>query len=101
MKPAPPLRDLIRLAVEHEDNRPESISMTSEEIIERIYSTLMEKRSMLDEYFSFEISDEGKIESLPLVLPGYTPSLNKLPLCKSRFLPRSVYCNTNDIILDT
>lgn len=36
---------------------------------------------MLDEYFSFSISDDGKIESLPLVLPGYSPDMTKLPLC--------------------
>lgn len=36
---------------------------------------------MLDEYFSFSITDEGLIESLPLLLPGYTPNINRLPLC--------------------
>lgn len=48
---------------------------------------------MLDEYFSFGISEDGKIESLPLLLPGYTPNLNKLPLCKSLSLSPLI---TND-----
>ena len=39
---------------------------------------------MLLEYFSFEISEEGEIISIPLLLKGYTPSLAKLP----RFLLR-------------
>lgn len=40
----------------------------------------MDARSMLDEYFSFGLSDMGDLESLPLLLPGYTPDLDKLPL---------------------
>lgn len=35
---------------------------------------------MLDEYFSFAISDAGEITSLPLILPGYSPDVSKLPL---------------------
>lgn len=34
---------------------------------------------MLDEYFSLSISLEGNIVSLPLLLKGYTPDLDKLP----------------------
>ncbi len=41
---------------------------------------------MLDEYFSFGISDMGDIESIPLLLPGYMPDLDKLPLCKHSHL---------------
>jgi DNA mismatch repair protein MLH1 len=39
---------------------------------------------MLNEYFSMEISDEGRLMSIPLLLKGYLPSLIKLP----RFLLR-------------
>ena len=39
---------------------------------------------MLDEYFSLRIDAEsGTIESIPMVLPGWTPNLDKLPLCKA------------------
>ena len=41
---------------------------------------------MLDEYFSFCLTDSGEIDSLPLILQGYTPNLNKLPLCMSPIL---------------
>jgi DNA mismatch repair protein MLH1 len=44
---------------------------------------------MLEEYFSLSITEDGKLESLPLIVPGYTPNLSKLPLCTSR-APRSV-----------
>jgi DNA mismatch repair protein MLH1 len=39
---------------------------------------------MLNEYFCLEISEDGKLISIPLLLKGYVPSLAKLP----RFLLR-------------
>lgn len=34
---------------------------------------------MLDEYFSITVSDDGRLEALPLLLKGYTPDLDRLP----------------------
>jgi DNA mismatch repair protein MLH1 len=34
---------------------------------------------MLDEYFSLSLTSEGHLESLPLLLKGYTPELDNLP----------------------
>lgn len=34
---------------------------------------------MLDEYFSLLINSDGRLESLPLLLKGYTPELDRLP----------------------
>lgn len=34
---------------------------------------------MIDEYFSLGISAAGEVESLPLLLRGYTPNLDRLP----------------------
>jgi len=34
---------------------------------------------MLDEYFSLSISEEGRMETLPMLLKGYTPNLDRLP----------------------
>ncbi|KAL8279423.1 hypothetical protein RQP46_008235 [Phenoliferia psychrophenolica] len=79
LKPSPPLKDLVRLAVER-DAGSSSAPMSKDAIVERVYETLTSSRAMLDEYFSFGLNDAGEIESLPLILPGYTPSLNKLPL---------------------
>jgi DNA mismatch repair protein MLH1 len=48
---------------------------------------------MLEEYFSIEIDEDGKLQALPLVLPGFTPNLDYLPsflLCmgfKVRYFP--------------
>ena len=43
---------------------------------------------MLLEYFSMEISPEGQLLSIPLLIKGYTPSMTKLP----RFLMRLGPC---------
>jgi len=51
-----------------------------EEIAKYITSTLKEKTPMLKEYFMMEVSEEGNLLSLPLVLKGYLPNLDKLPL---------------------
>lgn len=34
---------------------------------------------MLDEYFSLSVSDKGLVETLPMLLKGYTPNLDRLP----------------------
>lgn len=34
---------------------------------------------MVDEYFSLAISSSGAVESIPLLLKGYTPNLDRLP----------------------
>ncbi|PMB70879.1 DNA mismatch repair protein MLH1 [Beauveria bassiana] len=53
-------------------------------IVARVRDTLVEKRQMLLEYFSLEISPAAELVSLPLLVKGYTPPLGKLP----RFLLR-------------
>ena len=45
---------------------------------------LIGMREMLAEYFSLEISEQGEVMALPLLLRGYTPPMAKLP----RFLLR-------------
>ena len=34
---------------------------------------------MIDEYFSISVTPEGRLESIPMLLKGYTPDLNRLP----------------------
>ena len=48
---------------------------------QKLYDLLMDKREMVDEYFSLAISDEGAVETLPMLLRGYTPNLDRLPEC--------------------
>ncbi len=64
-----------------------------ETILQRIVEKLMARAEMLNEYFSMSINDKGELESLPLLLPDYTPNLDKLPLLLMRLGPQ--VCNLN------
>lgn len=46
---------------------------------------------MLQDYFLLEITDAGLIKSLPLLLKGYVPNLDKLPLFLMRLGPQVRY----------
>ncbi len=48
----------------------------------------MARREMLQEYFSLSISEEGLVETLPMLLRDYTPNLDKLPLFLMRLGPQ-------------
>ena len=43
---------------------------------------------MLQEYFNLGISEEGLVETLPMLLRDYTPNLDKLPLFLMRLGPQ-------------
>ncbi|PHH65290.1 hypothetical protein CDD81_2702 [Ophiocordyceps australis] len=53
-------------------------------IVDKVTQQLVERREMLLEYFSLEISPTAEVVSIPLMIKGYTPPLAKLP----RFLLR-------------
>ncbi|CRG83953.1 Putative MutL protein homolog 1 [Talaromyces islandicus] len=99
LDPPPKLVELMRLGVEieRENEQPQGSLSTDndgegEAVAEKILSkapelvsqTLIERRDMLDEYFSMEVTEDGELLSIPLLLKGYVPSLAKLP----RFLLR-------------
>ncbi|KAM0197595.1 hypothetical protein ACHAPA_002753 [Fusarium lateritium] len=84
--PSLDLRELLRMAAEMEKN---TITSPDEEfdvetLVDRVADQIIERREMLLEYFSLEISPAGELISLPLLIKGYTPPLVKLP----RFLLR-------------
>ncbi|GAA5824837.1 hypothetical protein JCM11251_005364 [Rhodosporidiobolus azoricus] len=87
LNPPPNLKTIIRMAVKKAeemdggpDKRSEKSGKGREEIVEQVAQTLLHARAMLEEYFSFSITDSGQLESLPIVLPGYLPDISKLPL---------------------
>jgi len=86
----PPLKlqDLLRIAAEQEKAATPPATAEDdfeiEDVIELVSAQFIERREMLLEYFSFEVSEDGDLISIPLLLKGYTPSLAKLP----RFLLR-------------
>ncbi|RDW80660.1 hypothetical protein BP5796_05358 [Coleophoma crateriformis] len=79
--PALNLRELLTIAAEHEKaaSGAEGGDFVIEEVVELIYQQLVDRKDMLLEYFTLEISDDGDLISIPLLLKGYTPSLAKLP----------------------
>ncbi|KAL7284130.1 hypothetical protein ACG7TL_001411 [Trametes sanguinea] len=111
LNPAPQLRMLIALAVDAEEGirrnglskeavTDVSVAQTFPAVlrhltgdpspfpIQRIVNILMERREMLQEYFSMGISENGRVETLPMLLRDYTPNLDKLPLFLMRLGPQ-------------
>lgn len=66
------------------DVLPDPLNVLSQ----RIVQTLMDRREMLLEYFSFEISETGDVKTLPHLLREYTPNLDKLPMFLMRLGPQ-------------
>ncbi|PFH48093.1 hypothetical protein AMATHDRAFT_6132 [Amanita thiersii Skay4041] len=87
LEPPPPIRTMVEIAVQAEESTKDS-QMTKAEITDRIVEILMEKREMLSEYFSLAINPSGHLESLPLLLRGYTPNLDNLPNFLMRLGPQ-------------
>lgn len=82
--PSLDLGDVLRIAAEHEKAKalasPEGTEdFDVDEVVEAVSSVLIERREMLLEYFSFEISPAGELISIPLLIKNYTPSMSKLP----------------------
>lgn len=86
LDPPPPLHTLVELAVEVEDTSASKLSKA--EITDAIVEAILARREMLAEYFALELDDDGNILSIPLLLKGYTPNLEKLPLFLMRLGPQ-------------
>ena len=84
--PSLDLRELLQTAAEMEKSLITSPNEDFEvdALVDRVADQLIERREMLLEYFSLEISPAGELISIPLLIKGYTPPLVKLP----RFLLR-------------
>ncbi|KAI0387862.1 DNA mismatch repair protein MutL [Hypomontagnella monticulosa] len=74
------LREVLKIAAEQEKAvASDDNSFDVDEVVEAVAEQLIERREMLLEYFSLEISPAGELLSIPLLLKGYTPSMAKLP----------------------
>ncbi|KAJ3404699.1 DNA mismatch repair protein [Chytriomyces hyalinus] len=79
------VQELIQLAVEEQisaeqTGTSEKQLMSPQDIAQQITALLIERRELLDEYFSVVLSEEGILHALPVLLKEYTPNLSKLPL---------------------
>ncbi|KAK9687085.1 DNA mismatch repair protein Mlh1 [Basidiobolus ranarum] len=76
-----PIGELLTIALEEE--RKHGLEMDikpNEEIIDPIVDLLVSRRDMLLEYFGMDINEEGMLTKLPLIIKGYAPNLDKLPM---------------------
>ncbi|KAM0323477.1 hypothetical protein ACHAQA_008757 [Verticillium albo-atrum] len=84
--PALDLKEVLRIAARQEKAEVKSLDEDFEvdDVVDRVTEQLIERREMLLEYFSLEITPTGELMTIPLLIKGYTPPLVKLP----RFLLR-------------
>ncbi|EXJ84643.1 DNA mismatch repair protein MLH1 [Capronia epimyces CBS 606.96] len=88
LQPQPKLRDLLDIAAQYQiETAPDCADLDRGQVVQKVHDQLMGKRQMLSEYFSLEISDEGLVEAIPLLLKGYTPCMAKLPTFLLRLGP--------------
>ncbi|CAK9779590.1 DNA mismatch repair protein MutL [Cutaneotrichosporon oleaginosum] len=76
LEPAPKLEDLLRIAAEDEPLAEHGLAV--DEVVAKCTALLLSKADMIDEYFSLSFA-EGEVRSLPILLKGYTPNLDRLP----------------------
>ncbi|KAG0123716.1 hypothetical protein HOY82DRAFT_574559 [Tuber indicum] len=83
LNPPLALKDILEIAIEDEKKtegvNPDSNNEFDWEGAYKIVDTLVSRRDLLKEYFSMEITEQGELVSIPLLLKGYMPSLGKLP----------------------
>ena len=100
LDPPPSLREMLEIAIEEEDSGIVAAGLESDKVFQvsfvthdrrrciqtwrkhasqEAHSRLSDRREMLEEYFSIEISEDGDLQALPLVLPGFKPNLDDLP----------------------
>ncbi|KAI0813957.1 histidine kinase-like ATPase [Xylaria sp. FL0064] len=100
-QPALDLREVLNIAAEQEKIAEGECSTQADddddfdvaEVVEKVADQLIERREMLLEYFSLEISPAGELLSIPLLVKGYAPSMAKLPQFLLRLGP---YVNWTD-----
>ncbi|USP76011.1 uncharacterized protein yc1106_03285 [Curvularia clavata] len=75
------LHELLTVAVEQEKanagNSADEVDW--EEVVDVVREQLITKAALLSEYFAIDITPEGELCSIPLLLKDYTPSMGKLP----------------------
>jgi DNA mismatch repair protein MLH1 len=93
--PPLPLEDLLKVAAEQERKNSGAAAdgVDWDEVVESVQEAIMGKAALLKEYFSMEITPEGELCSIPLLIKGYTPSMAKLPQFLLRLGP---YVNWNE-----
>ncbi|KAI1610779.1 DNA mismatch repair protein MLH1 [Exophiala viscosa] len=88
LQPPPSLRELLEIAAQHQIETDSACAdLDKQQVVQKVYDQLMSRRQMMSEYFSVEISEDGFVESIPLLLKGYMPCMAKLPTFLLRLGP--------------
>jgi DNA mismatch repair protein MLH1 len=88
LKPAPKLESLLSIAAKVEkENSPDMADLDLDRIVRTVHQQLMSRKDMLEEYFSIQISENGDLMAIPLLLKGYLPCMAKLPTFLLRLGP--------------
>lgn len=76
------IRTLLNIAITEEKKRTppaESSTFDWANALETSFNLLIDKRDMLNEYFCLDITPDGKLLSIPLLIKSYVPNMGKLP----------------------
>jgi DNA mismatch repair protein MLH1 len=73
------LRELLQIAVQQTKSLEPHVECDWDEIVPAVADQLISRRAMLAEYFALDISLEGELLAIPLLVKGYMPPLAKLP----------------------
>lgn len=75
------LQDLIQIAVQQARAATESdnTDMDWDKVAAAVTQQLISRKDMLFEYFALEVSPEGNLLAIPLLMKGYMPCMAKLP----------------------
>ncbi|KAJ8709702.1 hypothetical protein PYW08_009706 [Mythimna loreyi] len=74
-----PLEELLVLGLSSQDSEWDPELGDMRDMAQQMAELLVNKRSMLYEYFSLEINGNGELLALPLLLDGHTPFMGALP----------------------
>lgn len=78
----PPLdiKELLYLSAAQEAKQSEkNAKLDWDQVVSVVRKQIIDRRDMLEEYFALEVSEDGKLLALPLLVKDYQPSLAKLP----------------------
>ncbi|XP_005096287.1 DNA mismatch repair protein Mlh1 [Aplysia californica] len=77
---AAPVRDLVLLALSCDSSGWTPADGPKEDMADYVVQFLVSKASMLQDYFSLEIDENGDLLTLPMLLDQYVPPLDNLPM---------------------
>jgi DNA mismatch repair protein MLH1 len=76
------LTELLQIGAQYEREMAdpaEAENVDWNDIVDKVRERLIDRRTMLAECFSLSITEDGAVESIPLLMKGYMPSMAKLP----------------------